>query len=75
MNNKPNILVFMTDQQRGDTVLNPHIKTPNLDRLRADGITFANIAVLLELLFSLGCTPLNTVFGITCVCKTLYQNE
>ncbi len=40
--NKPNLLIFMTDHQRGDTVLPEHpAVTPNLDRLAADGLTFA----------------------------------
>ncbi|MFC1582593.1 sulfatase-like hydrolase/transferase [Planctomycetota bacterium] len=39
---QPNILIFMTDHQRGDTVLpeNPTL-TPNVDRLAAEGATFA----------------------------------
>lgn len=39
---KPNIIFFMTDQQRWDAigVNNPHIKTPNLDRLARQGILF-----------------------------------
>ena len=38
---RPNILVFMTDQQRGDTVLPEHpAKTPNIDRFRKQGVTF-----------------------------------
>jgi arylsulfatase A-like enzyme len=38
----PNIIFLMTDQQRWDClgVLNPHIKTPALDRLARDGIIF-----------------------------------
>ncbi len=38
---KPNILIFMTDQQRGSTVLpdDPTL-TPNLDKLRRQGVTF-----------------------------------
>ena len=38
----PNIIFFMTDQQRWDClgVVNPHIKTPNLDRLAKQGILF-----------------------------------
>lgn len=43
MNEKPNILFVCTDQQRFDTVAahgNPHIKTPVLDRLVAEGTTF-----------------------------------
>ena len=40
---RPNILVFMTDHQRGDTVLpeNPTI-TPNLTRFASEGVTFTN---------------------------------
>ena len=39
---RPNVLVFMTDHQRGDTVLaeSPVIK-PHLDRLAREGVTFA----------------------------------
>jgi arylsulfatase A-like enzyme len=38
---KPNILIFMTDQQRGDTVLAHHpCKTPHLDQFREQGVTF-----------------------------------
>ena len=37
----PNILIFMTDHQRADTVLPEHpAVTPNLHRLVADGVTF-----------------------------------
>lgn len=40
---RPNILVFMTDQQRGDTQLpQSPAKTPNLERLAKQGITFKN---------------------------------
>lgn len=37
---RPNLLIFMTDQQRGDTVTDPRCLTPNLDRLRQKGVTF-----------------------------------
>ncbi len=39
---KPNIIFFMTDQQRWDAIgiNNPHIKTPNLDRLARQGVLF-----------------------------------
>jgi len=41
VSDKPNILIFMTDHQRGDTVLGEHpCKTPNLDRFAADSVTF-----------------------------------
>ncbi len=41
----PNILWFCTDQQRYDTIHslnNPHIRTPNLDRLVAEGVAFTH---------------------------------
>ncbi len=39
---RPNIVFFMTDQQRWDCLgrLNPQIKTPNLDRLARQGVLF-----------------------------------
>lgn len=39
---KPNILFFMTDQHRHDAfgILNPHVKTPNLDKLIGKGVLF-----------------------------------
>ena len=42
--NRPNFLVFLTDQQRGDALGcsgNPHIRTPHLDRLAGQGARFA----------------------------------
>lgn len=40
---RPNILIFMTDHQRADTVLREHpAPTPNLDRFAREGITFTN---------------------------------
>ncbi len=39
----PNILIFMTDHQRADTVLAGHPAfTPNLDRLSREGVTFTD---------------------------------
>ena len=41
----PNILFLLTDDQRRDTISalgNPHIQTPNLDRLVRSGVTFSN---------------------------------
>ena len=37
---RPNILVFMTDQQRGDSI--NRAKMPNVERFRKEGITFTN---------------------------------
>lgn len=45
MSRRPNILWYCTDQQRWDTIHalgNPHINTPNLDRLVANGTAFEN---------------------------------
>lgn len=42
---RPNFLVLLSDDQRADTVGgwgNPHIQTPNLDRLAARGVSFRN---------------------------------
>ena len=41
----PNVIVFFTDQQRWDTIGyagNPHIHTPNLDRLAREGVHFTH---------------------------------
>ncbi len=39
---RPNVLIFMTDHQRGDTVLAEHpCRTPNVDALARDGLTFS----------------------------------
>ena len=40
---RPNVIVLLTDDQRGDTVAalgNPHIQTPNLDTLVKEGFVF-----------------------------------
>ena len=38
---KPNIIVFMTDHQRGDTIqAGSPVKTPNLDRFRKQAVNF-----------------------------------
>src|SRR5512141_2604637 len=40
---RPNILIFMTDHQRADTVLPEHpALTPVLDRFGRDAVTFTN---------------------------------
>lgn len=42
---KPNVILIMTDQQRGDAMGcagNSVVKTPNLDRLATDGYLFGN---------------------------------
>lgn len=44
MSEKPNILLLMTDQHRFDCMgsMKSVLKTPNLDRLAAQSITFTN---------------------------------
>ena len=45
METRPNILIFMPDQQRADTVGcfgNPHVQTPNIDALADRGVRFEN---------------------------------
>lgn len=45
MAERPNVLLFFTDQQRFDTIHalgNPIIRTPNLDRLVHDGVAFTS---------------------------------
>jgi arylsulfatase A-like enzyme len=40
---KPNILIFITDQQRGDVIHPDHpCITPNIDRFREEGVFFTN---------------------------------
>jgi arylsulfatase A-like enzyme len=42
---KPNILILMTDQQTQDAISylgNPHLKTPNMDKLAMEGTYFTN---------------------------------
>src|SRR5512134_1963897 len=61
--NRPNVLVILTDDQRwdalgvvqrelGERALFPWFKTPNLDRLAAEGARFANVFVTTSL-----CSP------------------
>jgi arylsulfatase A-like enzyme len=42
---RPNVLFLFSDDQRADTIRahgNPHIRTPNLDRLARAGVSFRN---------------------------------
>jgi arylsulfatase A-like enzyme len=42
---RPNVLVILTDDQRWDAMScagNPHLKTPHIDRLAAEGVYFKN---------------------------------
>ncbi|MDL2229451.1 sulfatase-like hydrolase/transferase [Treponema sp. OttesenSCG-928-L16] len=56
----PNVVWFCTDQQRWDTIHslgNPHIRTPNLDRLAAEGTAFTRAYVQCPT-----CTPSRSSF-------------
>src|SRR5437016_10280430 len=66
---RPDILFIMTDQQRFDTIAalgNPHIYTPNLDRLVRRGISFSNayatcpICIPARYTIRTGCEPVTT---------------
>jgi arylsulfatase A-like enzyme len=42
---KPNVVIILTDDQRWDALGvsgNPHLKTPNIDKLAAEGVFFKN---------------------------------
>lgn len=42
---RPNIIFLLTDDQRADTLSiagNPHIQTPNIDRLAREGVRYSN---------------------------------
>lgn len=57
---RPNILWFCSDQQRWDTIGalgNPHVRTPHLDRLVAEGVAFTRAYVQSPI-----CTPSRASF-------------
>jgi len=46
---RPNVLFLFTDDQRNDTINalgNPHILTPNMDRLARSGVAFTNAYIM-----------------------------
>jgi arylsulfatase A-like enzyme len=71
--NQPNILLFCTDQQRFDTIGalgNPHIRTPNVDRLVANGVAFQNAYCQTPI-----CTPSRASFLTGCYASSLHVNR
>ena len=59
-NDRPNILWICSDQQRYDTIGalgNPHVRTPNLDRLVAEGAAFSHAFCQTPI-----CTPSRAAF-------------
>lgn len=70
---RPNILLFCTDQQRFDTIGalgNPHIRTPNLDRLVNSGVAFTNAYCQTPI-----CTASRASFLTGCYASTLHVNR
>ncbi|MDX1982436.1 MAG: sulfatase-like hydrolase/transferase [Bryobacteraceae bacterium] len=70
---RPNLLLFRTDQQRYDTIGalgNPHIRTPNLDKLVNDGVAFTNTYCQTPI-----CTPSRASFFTGCYASSLDVNR
>ena len=70
---RPNILWICTDQQRFDTIHalgNEHIRTPNLDRLVAEGVAFDNAYTQSPI-----CTPSRACFLTGRYPSTLHVNR
>jgi len=70
---RPNILWICTDQQRSDTIHslgNPHIRTPNMDRLAASGVAFTNAYCQATV-----CTPSRASFMTGVYPSTLHVNH
>jgi arylsulfatase A-like enzyme len=70
---QPNILWICTDQQRYDTIRalgNPHIRTPNLDRLVESGVTFTRAYCQAPI-----CTPSRASFLTGRYPSTLHVNR
>jgi arylsulfatase len=70
---RPNILWICTDQQRFDTIHalgNAHIRTPNLDRLVAEGVAFTNAYCQAPI-----CTPSRASFLTGRYPSTLHVNR
>jgi len=70
---RPNILWICTDQQRYDTIHalgNPHIRTPNLDRLAGEGVAFTRAYTQNPI-----CTPSRACFLTGCYPSTLHVNR
>jgi arylsulfatase len=74
-NRKPNILHIFTDMQRFDTIGylgNSVIKTPNLDRLCADGVVFTNAYSPSPVCVSARCSMITGQYPLHTGC---YEND
>ncbi|MGB2822839.1 MAG: sulfatase-like hydrolase/transferase, partial [Phycisphaerae bacterium] len=70
---RPNVLWICTDQQRFDTIAalgNDHIRTPNIDRLVAEGVAFRRCYSQSPI-----CTPSRACFLTGCYPSTLHVNR
>jgi len=72
---KPHILILMTDQQRADCLSgagHPVLRTPNLDRIAAEGVRFANAVTTCPL-----CMPARASFvsGLYCHNHGMWANS
>ena len=70
---RPNILWICTDQQRHDTIHalgNTHIRTPNMDRLAAEGVAFTRAYCQCPI-----CTPSRASFLTGLYPSTLHVNR
>ena len=70
---RPNVLWICTDQQRWDTIRslgNDHIRTPNLDRLAAEGVAFTRCYSQSPI-----CTPSRACFLTGCYPSTVHVNR
>jgi len=75
VSDRPHILILMTDQQRGDSMgcagADP-LRTPNMDRLAAEGVRFANAVTTCPL-----CMPARASFvsGLHCHSHGMWANR
>ena len=72
---QPNILILMADQQRADCLGiagHPHVKTPNMDRLAAEGVRFEGLHTTCPI-----CMPARSSFlsGLYCHNHGQWTNE
>ena len=70
---RPNILWVCNDQQRWDTIAslgNPHARTPNIDRLVAEGVAFSRCYAQSPI-----CTPSRANFLTGCYPSTIHVNR
>ena len=68
---RPNVLVIFTDQQRADTIGalgNPVIRTPNLDRLAREGVSFQRAYTASPVCVSARCSMIHGQYPVNTGC-------